>query len=1094
MTAAYRRIMPRRSTSQRIAPALPPTTPYEDAVLGILAETLGRDVEVDDALLTLTDLGQVPGVVARIRRTTGVDVPVADYVEARTVAGLAAVVSARSRTARAAARPPELRARPAEPDTILSFDQYRLWMENQLLPGPIYNVHGRRRITGPLDTAAIQRSIRSIMTRHESLRTRFTAETGEPRQIVDPPDPTWRIRFEDVRDRAEPDVAARIVLDEELTTPFDLTTGPLLRCVLIQLDDDVHALGVTMHHIVSDAWSIGLFIRELTALYEADGDTARAGLAPLPVQYRDYAAWQRDWLTGDVLESQLSHWRTHLEQAPRALALPTVQRRTGDMRAEAGQVTEMLSTEETAALHGLCREQGVTSFMVLFTVFTTVLARWSGQHDIVVGVPVAGRTTSVSDRLIGFFVNLLPLRADLSGSPTFADQLERVRRVALDAYAHAEAPMDELVRDLDIVRDPRRTPLFEVVLNVVGNPEAEQVPTLRIEPIDTPSLFSRFDLNLTAQEAGGALRFALDFPADRCDEATGLALLGQMRSLLRAAVADTSVQLVDIAAEPAAEPGPNEPDPAPAPALALDRHATDGNRVAVVDARGRWTYRWAATAARRIASELSTHPGSALTRRVGVVRRPTASFLVTLAAVASTGAEVQVIETDDPALTRPLGLTHVLDPCPQGVPAAGTVDLSAAVADDGTSEPGGAASPAAGRDWATGRFGLGPADRFVILSHRPGHLMSALCTGFDAGATIVVPDRPFGTDAAGLADWLREQEATVVYVDPPVLRALAATGRRLPDLRCVLVENDGSLLPHDVETLRGMAEDCRCVGLYRVATDGRPSAWFDVPHDMHVATAPLRVPIGTPAAPVTLRHPSGRSTAVGEPGEIWIGPEPTGDLARRRPDGTLEFAGRVGTQPGIDPAEIVSFLRDAPGVQDALVIETTAGSPPDLIAYAAGGTSRPDVIALHNHLRTRLPEHLVPRRIVVLDSLPRTPWGDYDLRALPRPEGDDDGPSHAAPRTEMERQLVAIIEELLSLTNVGVHDSFFELGGFSMLATRLVARVRDAFGVEVTVRDVFESPSVDELAPRIVRAQGELAGTEVFEALLAEIEEAAGNA
>ncbi len=1095
--------------------SLPPRTPYEDAIVGILGDVLGAcDIEVHDSLLALGDVSQAPRVVAQIRRTIGVDIPVADYVESRTVAGLAATVAAKSIAARSRSRPHALSRRTADARPVLSFDQQRLWMETQLLPGVIYNVHGRRRIIGTLDVTVMEASIRTIITRHETLRTRFPATEGEPVQVVDPFDNDWQIRIEDLTGSAghgADDIVeqARSLLDEELTTPFDLVTGPLIRCLLIKLGDEDHALGITMHHIVSDAWSIGLFIRELTALYRAGGEPQRAGLSPLPVQYLDYAVWQRGWLTGDALEYQVGHWRRHLQGAPEVLALPTVQRRTNAMRAEAGQVLAELSPEETAALHELCRTQGVTSFMVLYAVLATIFSRWSGQTDIVIGVPVAGRNNSLTDRLIGFFVNMLPLRIDLSGNPSFVSLLERVRRVALDGYAHAEAPMDELVRALNIVRDPRRTPLFEVVLNVVASPEAEEVSTLAIENMDTPSLFSRYDLTFTAQEFGGVLRFKLDFPADRCDLATGRVLLQQLLTLLRAATEDPTLRLLD---EPAEEPVGAAADRAapagrPAPHLAIARHAAEPDLVAVVDGTGRWSYRSLALAADRVAKMLAER-GVTAADRVGVVRRPSAAFVAVLVGAAKLGITCTITETDDPAVTGPLGLSTVLDANPPGRPAAATIDLSTIADADADADadvdvdvdlapehPG--ATGTAPPDWAVERLGLGRDDRCVVLSSRPGYLMSAICSAFSAGATLVIPERSFTVDSGALTEWLRDNDITVAYLDPPILRAMSTQTPlpELPTLSCLVIDNSGDLLPHDIEAIREMAPECRCVSAYRVTADGRPLGCYEVPGGLVAETSPLRVPLGMPlpGMPVVLRRLSGQLAAVGEVAEIWHGADRSGDLGRRLPNGSLAYAGKSSASLAFDPIETVSALRDFPGVRDAIVTEqASADGSTTLLGYVAGPDPELGTITLHNHLKARLPDYLVPRHLVVLDALPRTPWGAYDLRALPRPTGDArEGDGYAAPRTPMEQQLTGILEELLDLDRVGIYDSFFELGGFSMLATRLVTRVREAFGIQLAVRDVFESPTVDELAPLIVRAQGELSGVDDFEALLAEIEQAA---
>jgi hypothetical protein len=528
----------------------------------------------------------------------------------------------------------------------------------------------------------------------------------------------------------------------------------------------------------------------------------------------------------------------------------------------------------------------------------------------------------------------------------------------------------------------------------------------------------------------------------------------------------------------------------------------------VVDGDGRHSYRWLSLATERIAECLVRH-GVTAADRVGVVRRPNAAFVAALAGAAKVGMPSTVIETDDPALTGPLGLTTVLDPGPVGPPAAGTIDLSTVLpaAADTTAAadtPAGADTTAAARDlavvtadWAADRFGFGRADRFVVLASGPGHPMSAMGSAFAAGATLVIPDRAFGDDVDALTAWLKDNAITVAYLDPSILRALSLPGppsaARLPALRCVVIDNAGDLLPRDIVAMRELSPGCRCVAVYRDAADGRELAICDVAAELDPETAPVRVRLGTPlpGGAIALRRPSGEAAAIGELAEIWNGPSRTGDLGRAWPDGSLEYVGQSGANPTNDAMDTVSVLRDVPGVRDAIVTEHAEGDGTTaLLGYVAGPDPALGTIAIQQYLKARLPDYLVPSQVFVLDRLPRTPWGGYDLRALPRPARDGaDEATYAAPRTPMEGTLVAILEELLDIKGVGIYDSFFELGGFSMLATRLITRIRDAFGVLLAVRDVFESPTVDELARLVVRTQVEQAGLDDVEALLAEIEQ-----
>jgi non-ribosomal peptide synthetase component F/acyl carrier protein len=1078
--------------------AAPPRTPYEEAIVAIWGDLLGHsDIGVFDDFFAL---GGHPllasAVVARIRKTLGVHVPVMDFVESSTVAALASRVAARSSPG-----PQVVNRRPPDADPVLSFDQQRIWLENQLAPGEAYNVHGRRRLIGPIKVDIFEASIRAILGRHDTLRTRFPIVAGRPVQVVDDPDENWRIRVRDVTGVDDPAGAARRLADEEAATPFDMVQGPLFRCLLVRVSDTEHLFAITVHHIISDAWSIRLFVQELAALYQAGGEVNRADLPTLPVQYRDYAVWQRGRLAGEALERLVSYWRGHLAGAPPALVLPAAQRRSPAQGADGGRVQSALSEQETVALHDLCRKQGVTTFMALLASLATVLGRWSGQSDVVIGVPIAGRTNVGTDKLIGFFVNTLPLRVDLSGDPTFADLLGRVRRVALDGYAHADAPLDVLVQELQVTRDPRRTPLFQVILNVIGSPVVEQITGVAVEPMDTPVLPPIVDLVLTAQESDGAIHIYLDFDASRYQAEMVRTLVAHLRMLLRAAVADPTRGILSYPFQSAGEAAGTEISPAdrpaPTPHLAVGGNAQLlEDRVAVIDRDGEWSYRWLSQKAGQVAQLLAQRPAPQADH-LGVVRRPTAAFVAALLGCRIADATFTVIEAAD-ARPRDLGVSTVLDVGPTSEAADATIDLSPLLR--AQTEPsrigpeGASGSPALNGDWAVERFHLGREDRFTVLSNSSDHLLSALSSVFYAEATLVIPEHPVSGDIGGLTTWLHANSISVMYVSPPILRAIAASTPRpeLPALRYVFVHNSGGFISHDVDALRRLSATCRCVGLYRVGQDGRPLAMYAVPDDWQLQTAPLRVPLGAELEddPAHLLHPSGQPAAIGEVAEICFGSRRTGDLGRRWLDGSLEFVSHLGGSPVVDYVETVAALRDVPEVRDAVVTEHAGmDGGTMLLGYVVGPDPGLGTAGIRQHLVVRLPDYLVPDQLFVLDELPLTPEGDYDLSALPGPGADSSTiDSYVAPRTPMERQLAEVLQELLAIDRVGLYDIFFELGGVSLLATRLTTRIRDMFGVELSLRDVFESPTVDGLAQLIVRTQGELAGAEDLEALLDEIQ------
>jgi non-ribosomal peptide synthetase component F len=842
--------------------------------------------------------------------------------------------------------------------------------------------------------------------------------------------------------------------DEQATTPFDLAAGSLFRCLLVKVGDDAHVLSLTAHHIVCDEWSIGLFARELSALYAAGGDPARAGLRPLPIQYGDYAAWQRTRLTGETLDRTVAYWREHLADAPPALTMP-VAHEGAVAGATGGRARAVLSEAETAAVADFCRTHGVSPFMVMMAGYAMVLSRWSGQRDLVIGVPIAGRTDAGTDALIGFLLNTLPIRVDLTGEPTFADLLARVRRAALDGYAHSDAPLDVLVQQLDVNRDPRRTPLFQTVLNVVGDTPTAELTGLVVDTFDSPAaLPSKFDLSLNVQESRRRTYLQLDYNPTRYDPSMVEAVLNQVAGLLRTVVADPTRGILDYQLGPAGQ--------VEIPvATVVERPEPTAERAAVVDAEGGHSYAWLGGATVAIGERLEPDG------HVGLVRRPTAWFVAALLHRLRTGGAYSVIDPELALAPSYLGVTSVLD----------VADHPA----EPTAASGFALDAIRRHAWAVDRHGLTADDRFAALTHHPGHLVAAVTNAVAAGGTLVLP--------AETGTWLRDNAVTVAFLSPPQLRALREP---LPALRYAFVAHAGDLLPHDIARLRELAPACRVVTAYRPDRGGRPLASYRVPDGWEPGTAPLRVPLGAElgADAVELRHPTGQPAAVGEVAELHAGDRRTGDLVRRWADGTLEYVGEVGANPAHDPVQAVRALRDLPDVTDAVVTEwADADGNPVLVGYLAGPDPARDSAAIRQHLIPRLPRYLLPAHLFVLDAVPRTPDGDYDLDALPEPDEDDlDGDRYVAPRTPVERRLAEIFEELLGLGRIGVHDSFFELNGFSLLATQMTSRVREAFQVELPLREVFGSPTVEGVAQLILWKQSEQSDAATLEAMLAEIE------
>ncbi len=437
----------------------------------------------------------------------------------------------------------------------LSYAQERLWYMEQLTPGlAAYNVPLAVRLTGPLDRPALGRALAAVVARHEALRTRFRTEAGRPVQVIAPAGAAgaagaacaaWiplPLPLVDLR-RLSPDGREREVARwaaAEAARPFDLRQGPLLRSRLLRLDAAEHVLLLTLHHIVSDRWSMGVLMGELAALY------TRQPLPPLPLQYADYAVWQREWLQGEVLERQLAYWRERLAELP-ALRLPADFRRPARPVHRGGQVEIDIPADLAAALRQLGRDAGATLFMTLLAAFLIVMARYSGEEDVAVGTAVANRGRRELEGMIGFFVNTLVLRASLAGEPTFRELLARVREVTLGAYDHQDLPFERLVEELRPARQADRAPLVQVTFMLQNTPLPDlRLPGLALAVVPVETGTAKYDLSVAMTEHPGGIAGAWDYDADLFAAATVERMAGQYRRLLASAAARPEAPVFDL--------------------------------------------------------------------------------------------------------------------------------------------------------------------------------------------------------------------------------------------------------------------------------------------------------------------------------------------------------------------------------------------------------------------------------------------------------------------------------------------------------------------------------------------------------------------
>jgi len=532
---------PATATAEFVAP----TTPIEEKLATIWSEVLNVEpVGIHDNFFQLGgDSILVAQVIARVRKVLQVELSFLIFFETPTVAAIAKHVETADKTAPAQ---PSIQPIPKTGELPLSFSQQRMWFLDQLDPGsPAYNRPSSIRLTGQLNVAALEKSLNEIVRRHEVLRTHFPMINGTAIQVI-ASNLILRLSVTDLSDWPDRETEAQRLAASEAQRGFDLAQGPLIRAGLLRLNQEVHVLLLTMHHIVFDGWSMGVLLRELAALYEAFGTGKPSSLAKLPVQYVDFAHWQRQWLQGETLNTQLYYWKQKLADIT-VLNLPTVRPRPAVQTFQGGRQSLVLSKGLSDSLKALSQRENVTLFMTLLAAFQTLLHRYTGQDDIIVGSPIAGRHLVETEKLIGVFINTLVLRTDLSGNPTFQTLLARVRETALGAYAHQTLPFEKLVEEIQPERDLSRTPLFQVLFQLRNIPnETVEVQELRMDEFEFDTGVTRLDLALDMVDKPEGLSCVLMYNVVLFDGDTIRRMAGHFQTLLEGIVASPNQKLSEL--------------------------------------------------------------------------------------------------------------------------------------------------------------------------------------------------------------------------------------------------------------------------------------------------------------------------------------------------------------------------------------------------------------------------------------------------------------------------------------------------------------------------------------------------------------------
>ncbi len=1147
-----RKVLPAPSVAQTDHSTLAQLSPVQEIISNIWQEVLNLGpIAADENFFELGGHSLLATqVVSRIREVLKVDLSLRVIFEQPTVRALAQAAQVQMTAGQQQeVEPIEAHRRDENNSLPLSYAQQRLWFIHQLEPeSAAYNIAIAVRLEGEVAVEAVRQSLEEIARRHEVLRTRYRWSGREARQEV-MEGAGVEVRLVDVSGMSvdERERVSREVVRQEAMRRVEIEEGPVWRARVVKLGEREHVLVVVIDHIASDGWSMGLMVREFVSLYESNRGGRSSELKEMKIQYGDYAVWQRRWMEAGELDRQMSYWKERLKGIA-MLELPTDRPRYIASEQAGAKERFTLSVELTNDLKVLSRREGVTLFMAVLAGFNIVFSRYAGQEDVSIGTDVANRNRLETEDLIGFFVNQLVLRSDLSGNPTFRELLVRVRETTLGAYAHQDLPFEKLVEELALERDLARTPLFQVKIEFMNQPRGNyQSSGIKFSRFDVEQETLQFDLTLTLAEINNCLAGNVEYATNLYDRTTVTRMLEHLRVVFQTMVIDCKAQIDVTSLLSAAErhqllvewkdTGRACGKWVPVHEIFEKQAEASPHSVAIITEEEHLSYATLNARANRLAHIL-IRLGVSNEDVVAILLEKSSDFVASLLGVMKAGAAYlpldpeyseqrlnmmlsdsnSIIAISTGGLQEKLGagLQHVIDiegdlmelnaqdeenPCR----IVQEQNLAYVMFTSGsTGRPKGIMihhqSFTSYINAISDELQIRPDDRMLQFASAGFDVaLEEIFPALTAGASVMIYETSHLSSFERFEELLAARQISLLELPTAYWHEwVADIGKRqfttCRNLRAILVGGERmspdkflawqSLVGVPVLHVYGLTETTVTNTMHRLdrLSPGR--------------TAPIGYAIAN--STVCVMDVSMNVAPIGAVGELCVGGDGvargyvigadqtaerfipdwyggvgrrlyrTGDIGRHLRDGTLEIVARIDNQAKIrgyrvEPAEVETALMAYPGIEQCTVQpRTTADESNILVAYYVGEPGRAG--EFRSFLKKSLPEHMIPSAFVHLTALPLTANGKVDRKVLPAPSVAQTDHSTLAQLSPVQEIISNIWQEVLNLGPIAADENFFELGGHSLLATQVVSRIREVLKVDLSLRVIFEQPTVRALA------------------------------